>query len=110
MRFLPIIVTVIVGFLVGVLPITRHRLRYGSSPVASIGLIRWSLRLLVLLLVLQTVAMSLWPAAMVRQELVHPWWRTGLAVIAVGLMLIMRAQWEMGASWRIGIEGGARPG
>jgi protein-S-isoprenylcysteine O-methyltransferase Ste14 len=34
----------------------------------------------------------------------------GLMVIACGLALVMRAHWEMGASWRIGIDHGARPG
>ena len=57
MRWVPLAVATVVGLLAGVLPIVRYRLRYGKSPVGSIGPMRWSARLVALALFLQA---ALW--------------------------------------------------
>ena len=110
MRWVPLAVATVVGLLAGVLPIVRYRLRYGKSPVGSIGPMRWSARLVALTLFLQVALWTEKPSLEIARALVDPWPRTGLVVIAIGLLLVMRGQWEMGASWRIGVEAAARPG
>src|ERR1043165_7231624 len=105
-RYLPILIVVAVILLTGALPIARFRLRYGKSPVASLGRFRWVLRAFGLLL----LAQAIWPRRFFGYALFQPQPVPGLLVLALGVAIVVRAQWEMGSSWRIGIEEGAKPG
>jgi protein-S-isoprenylcysteine O-methyltransferase Ste14 len=73
--------------------------------------VRDGLLLLVLLLLAgQAVAAVAWPNAL-KPLVAAAWLRwTGAAVLFGGLILLVAAQLDLGASWRIGIEEGAKPG
>jgi protein-S-isoprenylcysteine O-methyltransferase Ste14 len=74
-------------------------------------MLRDGLLLLVLLLLAgQAVVAVAWPDAL-RAVVVAPWLRwAGAALLSGGLILLVAAQLNLGASWRIGIEEGAKPG
>jgi protein-S-isoprenylcysteine O-methyltransferase Ste14 len=65
-----------------------------------------------LLLLAQATAWAFWPWARAVGSLALPAAvrLAGLAIIGAGLALVLAAQLQMGASWRIGIDAAARPG
>ncbi len=74
-------------------------------------IVRDSLLLIVLLLLAgQAVAAAAWPDAL-GPVVAAPWLRwTGAVLLFGGLVFLVAAQLDLGASWRIGIEEGAKPG
>jgi protein-S-isoprenylcysteine O-methyltransferase Ste14 len=74
-----------------------QRRRYGSSGV-----------LLVLLLVGQAVRVASRPESPPSTAAI--WQATGTVLLFGGIVLLVMAQLNLGASWRIGIEEGSRPG
>lgn len=66
--------------------------------------------LLIAVVVIQAMAYSLWPYTIAMKMLVRPFNVLGTVAIAGGIALLARAQLDLGASWRIGIEKGASPG
>jgi len=99
-----------------------QRRRYGSRGVLFFRSQRWQEKLrdalgvvLVLFLVGQAAMAAAWPASFAPVEasdhLVAEIWRvTGAALLFGGIALLMVAQLNLGASWRIGIEKGSSPG
>jgi protein-S-isoprenylcysteine O-methyltransferase Ste14 len=68
------------------------------------------LLLVLLLLVGQAVAAVAWPDAL-RPVVAASWLHgTGAVFMFGGLIFLVAAQLDLGASWRIGIEEGAKPG
>jgi protein-S-isoprenylcysteine O-methyltransferase Ste14 len=114
---LPLIAATIVAAVGGGLRIRYHRRRYGSSAVAPFEASRWrdfvpelAIGMLALTLVGEMLAWAVWPRALAAWALTPPLVRTGVLMIGVGLLVVLRAQIDMGASWRIGIDRSTRPG
>lgn len=96
--------------------------RYGSSgvflfrPGSRAQIARDSMALVLLaLLVGQAVVAAVWPESLPLSEAdrrAMPAFRLALGTVLLfgGLLLLVSAQLNLGASWRIGIEEGARPG
>ena len=99
-----------------------QRRRYGSRGVLLFRSRRWPEQLrealgvvLVLCLVGQAVTTAAWPESSVRVETTDRPGAdlrrlTGAALLFGGIALLVAAQLNLGASWRIGIEEGSRPG
>src|SRR5262249_42436063 len=97
-----------------------QRRRHGSSGIAMFRSGQWAQHLrevgaLVLLVVLaaQSIALAVDPPSLDGLLLVRPtaalqW--LGAIVLFAGVGFMVAAQLDLGASWRIGIEEGARPG
>ena len=97
-----------------------HRRRFGGSGVVlfrsgrrSQHLREASLLLLVVVLIAQAVAVLVAPS-LVEAMRVFPstdamWW-IGMALMLAATALMVIAQLDMGASWRVGLDEGARPG
>lgn len=70
--------------------------------------------LLLVLLLGQAIAAAWWPEALSPLGAEHEWIEiqrlTGALLLFGGIALLVAAQLDLGASWRIGIEEGARPG
>ena len=120
MRWLPLIGFVLfVGLGVGWRSWLQRR-RHGSSGIALFRSHGWAQKIreagaivLVTLLALQSIAIAVDPRSMDRFLVVRPtatlqW--LGAVILVAGLALMIAAQLDLGASWRIGIEEGARPG
>ena len=97
-----------------------HWRRYGTSGFALFQSGHWAQNLrdglsvlLVVALGAQAVVAAINPASLDRMQLVPPYpllmW-SGAALMLCGTALMAAAQLDLGASWRIGIEEGARPG
>jgi protein-S-isoprenylcysteine O-methyltransferase Ste14 len=96
--------------------------RYGSSGILFFRSGHWRQNLrdalgvvLAVCLVGQAIAAAGWPAwlspsRVLSQPEARSWQVTGTVVMLGGLVLLLMAQLHLGASWRIGIEEGARPG
>ena len=70
---------------------------------------------LVLFLVGQAIRAAAWPQSLARLGLTDDaaaeiWQAIGTALLFGGIILLVIAQLNLGASWRIGIEEGSRPG
>jgi len=70
---------------------------------------------LLLFLVGQAVTAAAWPKSLARLDSTyHPaaaiWQATGTVLLFGGIALLVIAQLNLGASWRIGIEEGSSPG
>lgn len=100
-----------------------QRRRYGSGGVLLFQSQRWQEKLrealgvaLVLFLVGQAVmAGAVWPKSLVPADATDPpaaeiWHVIGAALLFGGIALLVVAQLNLGASWRIGIEEGSSPG
>ncbi len=99
-----------------------QRRRYGSPGVLLFRSRRWQEKLrdalgvvLVLFLVGQAVTAAAWPKSLARlastdQPAAEIWQATGTVLLFGGIVLLVIAQLNLGASWRIGIEEGSRPG
>jgi protein-S-isoprenylcysteine O-methyltransferase Ste14 len=99
-----------------------QRRRYGSSGVLFLRSGDWRQRardalgvVLVACLTVQAIAALAWPDALspvaALAHLDTTLWRlTATLVLVGGLILLVVAQLDLGASWRIGIEPGTRPG
>jgi protein-S-isoprenylcysteine O-methyltransferase Ste14 len=121
-RFLPLAgILILVVLALGWRPWLQRR-RYGASGVLLFrSADRWQLVrdglgvLLFLLLIGQAAAAAAWP------EAIAPLWAyelstpglgraAGALLLLGGVALLVAAQLDLGAAWRIGIEEGARPG
>jgi len=120
MHWLPLIgFVVFVGLGVGWRAWLQRR-RHGSSGIVLFRSHGWAQNVreagaivLVALLAVQSIALavdprSLDPFLVVRPTATVQW--LGAVVLFVGVALMIAAQLDLGASWRIGIEEGARPG
>ena len=99
-----------------------QRRRYGSPGVLLFRSRRWQEKLrdalgvvLVLFLVSQAVTAAAWPKAhaglaSTDQPAAEIWQATGTVLLFGGIVLLVIAQLNLGASWRIGIEEGSSPG
>ena len=99
-----------------------QRRRYDSPGVLLFQSRRWPEKLrdalgvvLVLFLVGQAVTAAAWPKSLARLDSTyHPaaeiWQATGTVLLFGGIALLVIAQLNLGASWRIGIEEGSSPG
>jgi protein-S-isoprenylcysteine O-methyltransferase Ste14 len=99
-----------------------QRRRYGSRGVLFFRSPRWQEKLrdalgvaLVLFLVGQAVMAAAWPGSLApvyATDLPAPgaWGVTGAALLFGGIALLVVTQLNLGASWRIGIDEGHRPG
>ena len=99
-----------------------QRRRYGSAGVLFFRSRRWPERLrdalgvvLVLFLVGQAIRAAAWPQSLARLPLTDDtaaevWQAIGTTLLFGGIVLLVIAQLNLGASWRIGIEEGSRPG
>ena len=97
-----------------------QRRRHGSSGIALFRSGQWAQHLrevgalvLVVLLAAQSIALAVDPRSLDALLLVRPtpamqW--LGATILLAGLALMVTAQLDLGASWRIGIEQEARPG
>src|SRR5437016_4367869 len=69
---------------------------------------------LVVFLVGQAVIGAVWPTSLARLDATYygpaVWQVTGTVLLFRGIALLVVAQLNLGASWRIGIEEGSRPG
>jgi protein-S-isoprenylcysteine O-methyltransferase Ste14 len=97
--------------------IRYHRHRYGSAAIVAFDRAHWreftpELALVVLGLVLtgEALAWAFWPQALMSLAIVPPMVLPGLLMLGCGLLIVLRAQSDLGASWRIGIDQSARPG
>ena len=118
-RFVPL--TAVVLF-IGVVFCWRPWLqlrRYGISGIVLFRSRRQGLRdvsavALFVVLVGQAATAAAWPSWLAARALHAPgpelWHAGGGVVLLGGLVLLLRAQLALGASWRIGIDEGARPG
>lgn len=99
-----------------------QRRRYGSRAVVLFQTPRWQETLrealgvaLVLTLTTQAVLAAAWPTSLtaaapadpVAARILHV---TGAALLFGGVALLVAAQLNLGASWRVGIEEGSSPG
>lgn len=122
MRFVPLVGTVLFLAVVACWRPWLHRRRHGSSGVLLFRSGRWqesvreALGILLLVGVTgQAIAAAAWPGAM---SLPGPAGEpaatiadvTGAVLLFGGIVFLVAAQLDLGASWRIGIEQGARPG
>jgi protein-S-isoprenylcysteine O-methyltransferase Ste14 len=99
-----------------------QRRRYGNSGVVFFRSRRWPQKLrdalgvaLGLLLAGQAVIAVAWPKPLtpldsISYPAVAIWQVTGTVLLFGGIALLVVAQLNLGASWRIGIEEGSRPG
>ena len=99
-----------------------QRRRYGSRGVLFFRSHHWRERLrdalgvvLVLFLVGQAVMAVAWPKSLAPLDTTYHaaaeiWQVTGTALLFGGIALLVVAQLNLGASWRIGIEEGSSPG
>lgn len=99
-----------------------QRRRYGSSGVLLFRSRRWQEKLrdalgvvLVLLLAGQAVMALAWPQSLARLDSTYHqsaeiWHATGTLLLFGGIALLVIAQLDLGASWRIGIDEGSSPG
>lgn len=120
MRFLPLAaILILVGLALGWRPWLQRR-RYGASGVLLFRsadrwqLVRDGLGVVLFLLLIGQAAVAAWPAiAPLRgYELSAPGLEraTGALLLFGGIALLVAAQLDLGAAWRIGIEARARPG
>jgi protein-S-isoprenylcysteine O-methyltransferase Ste14 len=94
-----------------------HRCRYGTWGIAIFTsreprhLIR-DIALLVLPIALidQASELAFWPDRISERMLTRPHELLGTVALFGGIALMVQAQLDLGASWRIGIEEGAMPG
>ena len=99
-----------------------QRRRYGSSGVLFFRSQRWQENLrdalgvvLVLLLISQAIMAAVWPQLLAPLDATHHAAAeilrvTGTVLLFGGIALLVVAQLNLGASWRIGIEEGSSPG
>jgi protein-S-isoprenylcysteine O-methyltransferase Ste14 len=99
-----------------------QRRRYGSPGVLFFRSERWQEKLrdalgvvLVLFLVAQAVMAAAWPKSLAPLDAIYQpaaeiWQVTGTVLLFGGIALLVAAQLNLGASWRIGIEEGTSPG
>ena len=99
-----------------------QRRRYGSRGVLLFQSDRWQEKLrdvlavvLVLVLVGQAVVAAIWtkspaPVDASGHWVAEIWHASGAALLFGGIALLVAAQLNLGASWRIGIDEGSRPG
>lgn len=122
MRYLPLVgVSLLVAIVFGWRPWLQHR-RHGNWGIllfrseSTAQKVRDSMAVvLFVLLVGQAVVAARWPQALPLSEAD---WRSvsgirhalGAVLLFGGLLLLVAAQLNLGASWRIGIEESARPG
>ena len=98
----------------------RHR--YGSPGVLFFRSRRWQEKLrdalgavLVLLLISQAIIAAVWPQLLAPLDATHHaaaeiWQVAGTVLLFGGIALLVGAQLNLGASWRIGIEEDSSPG
>jgi len=94
-----------------------HRRRYGSWGIAILSggpaqVRRDGLLLLLVAVVIgaQALAYAIRPEAIVARMLMPPFDVSGAIVLFAGIALMVRAQLDLGASWRVGIDEDAKPG
>ncbi|HXJ35470.1 MAG TPA: isoprenylcysteine carboxylmethyltransferase family protein [Candidatus Eisenbacteria bacterium] len=94
-----------------------HRRRYGSWGIVLLSggpaqVRRDGLLLLLLAVVIgaQAVVYALRPDAIAARMVMPPFDVSGAIVLFGGIALMVRAQLDLGASWRVGIDESAKPG
>jgi protein-S-isoprenylcysteine O-methyltransferase Ste14 len=92
-----------------------HRYRYGPASLMLFRSTSWPERiqdglLLLLPMILMVDAITWGVGARSTLVLTAPWNRTGATLVVVGTVVLVRAQSDLGASWRIGIDRSTRPG
>ncbi len=109
-RFVPLLVLVVAGAVVR-WRVARQRRRYGGRAVRLRGAAeRWKAAGGLALLSVPTFA-ALQAAAGAATPAGQPWMRAaGAALGGAGILLMIVAQLQLGASWRIGIDPDTRPG
>lgn len=122
MRFLPLIGAVLFLGIVGCWRPWRQRRRHGRSGVLLFRSGQWrqnvrdALGVVLLVCVVgQAVAAAGWPGSITPLDVADPPAASvrqivGSVLLFGGLVLLVVAQLDLGASWRIGIDEGARPG
>jgi len=120
-RFLPLVGVVLLLAIIGWRASWQRR-RYGNGGIRFLQSARWQEQLrdalgvvLVLFLAGQAVMAAASPESLASRYVIEPPSVAilpvlGMAVLLGGAVLLVVAQLELGASWRIGIEQGARPG
>src|SRR5215212_7299958 len=115
--YLPAIAAVVLIVLGVAWRIPYHRRRYGSSAIVAFREAQWRERIpeivigvLALVLAGEVVAWTLWPRSLALLAIAHPHAGAGSLMIVLGLAIVVRAQSDLGASWRVGIDPTARPG
>jgi protein-S-isoprenylcysteine O-methyltransferase Ste14 len=117
-RFLPLVGAVLFLAVVCWRPWRQSR-RYGRSGVFLFRSGRWrqnvrdALGVVLLVGVVgQAIVAARWPDSLSPPDAMSgPIWRvTGTVLLFGGMVLLVIAQLDLGASWRIGIEEGASPG
>ena len=120
-RFLPLIGVVLFLGIIGWRSWWQLR-RYGDRGVRFLRSERWQQQLrdalavaLVLFLAGQAVVAAAWPESLASRYAIEPpsagiWQVIGVVLLFGGVGLLVVAQLDLGASWRIGIEEQARPG
>lgn len=68
------------------------------------------LLVLTTLVVGQAVGFAVWPEVISRSMVMPSWTFVGAILFLGGIALVIRAQLDLGASWRVGIDEGATPG
>ena len=89
----------------GSLGIVLFRSR-GARPILYEGL----LLLLSILVIGQAAAYAAWPQRIFAWMLTRPFNVAGSVALFSGAAVLLRAQLDLGASWRVGIDEGAAPG
>lgn len=115
--YLPAIAGVAIIMLGVAWRIPWHRRMYGSSAIVVFHAAEWRERIpeivigtLVLVLAGEIIAWALWPQSLSSLAIVRPQAALGSLAMLPGLGLVLRAQSDLGASWRVGIDPTARPG
>lgn len=97
--------------------IPYHRARYGSSAIVVFrsrdSHARSAEIAIGVMAALLAMEITLWTfrlAGIEHMTIVRPQPLAGAFVVALGVVLLAKAQSDLGASWRVGIDEGARPG
>lgn len=108
-RFAPLVSVIAVLVLAVAVPVVRHKRRYGVDPVASFRAKSRAERLMGLALLSLMAGFLLWGLAHALGWI--PVWEIpvavrigGWALVTACLVVLLLAQIQMGASWRIGID------
>lgn len=99
-----------------------QRRKFGSNGLVLFNSDRWSRNLadaafcvLLIVLLAQAAVWAVRPSWLARlTSLPLPetglWWTSGVILLVGGIVLMVIAQWQLGASWRVGIDEQASPG